>query len=283
MDLEAPGLAGDEAEAGGEKRSPLTLEAFETELAALEAKLAQGAHAFELFGLALSATKRDVRGAWAELSRKFHPDALQSQGRAHLHERVSKVFAALSEAQQQLGDAEQRDKLRAAIERGEHELGKDGQDATARAHAAFQSELLAKEGDKLLRVNRFDRALDRYREAARYDDEDRDLQAAIAWCEYQLSPKAPPDVARVQTVLAKVIADAPRIARAHYFRGFALVDQGKPNAAIEAFRTANQLDPRLIDAERQARALELRVQGPSTPAAAPKKGGGLKGLFGGKK
>jgi curved DNA-binding protein CbpA len=278
-DLEAPVL--EATGAAPERRSPPTPEAFAGELATLEAKLAQEAHAFELFGLPLSATKRDVRGAWTELSRKFHPDALQSQGLGHLRERVSKVFAALSEAQQVLGDAEQRDKLRAAIERGEHEPHKDGQDATARAHAAFQSELLAKEGDKLLRANRFDRALERYREAARYDADDLDLAAAIAWCEYQLSPKTTADVVRVQSVLAKVIQEAPRIARAHYLLGFVLVDMARPAGAIESFRIANQLDPRLIDAERQARAIELRMQGANS-AASPKRGG-LKGLFGGKK
>ncbi len=259
-------------------------ETFTAELEALEAKVARGAHAFDLFGLQPTATKRDVRSAWAELSRKLHPDALKSQGREHLYERVSKVFAAISEAQQILSDAEQRDKLRASIEKGEHEPRKDGQDATARAHAVFQSELLAKEGDKLLRVSRFDRALERYREAARYDAEEPDLRAAIAWCEYQLSPKTMDDAARIRAVLAQVIEQAPRIARAHYFLGFVLADQGKASAAVDAFRTASKLDPRLIDAERQARAIGLRTSGPS-PAATKKSagGGGLKGLFGGNK
>jgi curved DNA-binding protein CbpA len=252
---------------------------FIAELEALEAKLAAEVHAFELFGVPLSATKRDVRGAWTELSRKFHPDALQSQGRGHLRERVNDVFAALSEAQQVLGDAEQRDKLRAAIEKGDHEPRKDGQDATARARAVFQSELLAKEGDKLLRANRFDRALERYREAAIYDADEPDLKAAIAWCEYQLSAKSPGDVVRIRTVLAEVIEQAPRIARAHHFLGFVLSDLGRRNAAIEAFRTAARLDPRLIDAERQARALELRSASSEVPP--PVKRSGLKGLFGG--
>lgn len=273
-------LAGASASKGADDAS------FVAELDALEAKLAKGAHAFELFGIPISAGKRDVRAAWGELSRKFHPDALQSQGRVHLHERVSKVFAALSEAQQLLGDADQRDKLRTAIEKGEHEPNKDGQDATARAHAVFQSELLAKEADKLLRVNRFDRALERYREAARYDADEPDLEAAIAWCEYQLSPKATADAARLQATLAKVIEVAPRIARAHYFLGFVLADLARPNAAVASFRMASQLDPRLIDAERQARAIELRTSGPkpaAQPSNKPSKGGGLKGLFGGKK
>jgi tetratricopeptide (TPR) repeat protein len=262
----------DAATAGGD-------DSFIAELEAIEAKLAAGAHAFELFGVPLSATKRDVRGAWGELSRKFHPDALQSQGRGHLRERVNDVFAALSEAQQVLGDAEQRDKLRMAIEKGDHEPRKDGQDATARARAVFQSELLAKEGDKLLRANRFDRALDRYLEAATYDAEEPDLKAAIGWCEYQLSGKSPADVVRIRTVLAEVIGQAPRIARAHYFLGFVLSDLGRRTAAIEAFRTAANLDPRLIDAERQARALELRSASSEAPPAA--KRSGLKGLFGG--
>jgi tetratricopeptide (TPR) repeat protein len=257
-------------------------DAFMAELEALEAKVAGGAHAFALFGLELSAGKRELRAAWGELSRKFHPDALASQGRGHLRERVSKVFAALSEAQQVLGDAAQRDTLRAAIEKGEHESRKDGQDATARAHAVFQSELLAKEADKLLRANRFDRALDRYREAARYDAEEPDLKAAIAWCEYQLSPKSPADAARIQAALAQVIEQAPRIARAHYFLGFVLADQGRARAAVQSFRTASQLDPRLIDAERQARAIELRARS-SAHAAASSARSGLKGLFGGGK
>lgn len=277
LDAEAPATTG----------ASVSDESFVADLEALEAKLDKGAHAFDLFEIPITAGKRDVRAAWGELSRKFHPDALQSAGRSHLRERVSKVFAALSEAQQVLGDAEQRDKLRVAIEKGEHEPNRDGQDATARAHAVFQSELLAKEGDKLLRANRFDRALERYREAARYDADEPDLEAAIAWCEYQLSPKATADATRLQATLARVIEVAPRIARAHYFLGFVLADLARPNAAVASFRTASQLDPRLIDAERQARAIELRISGPK-PAAQPsskpsKGGGGLKGLFGGNK
>ena len=59
-----------------------------------------------------------------------------------------------------------------------------------------------------------------------------------------------------------------------------LADVGRTTAAIEAFRTAAKLDPRLIDAERQARALKLRTAPPEPP---PSRLGGLKGFFGGGK
>ncbi|MCA9650325.1 MAG: DnaJ domain-containing protein [Myxococcales bacterium] len=262
------------------------LEAFEQELSALEAKVAAGAHAFDLFDLQTDATKRDVRRAWGELSRKFHPDAQRSQGRDYLRERVGAVFAALSEAQQILNDADERAALKEKIERGEHEATKDGKDATAQAHAVFQSELLAKEGDKLLRVNRFDRALERFLEASRYNPEEPDIQAAIAWCEYQVSGKGPDASRLAHARLTEIIEVAPRLARAQYFLGFVLVDQGNPAAAIDAFGKAAQLDPRLIDAQRQQRALKVRLGRPVESVARPssrQERRGLKGLFGRKK
>lgn len=259
---------------------------FVAELAGLETKIEQGAHAFDLFGLELGATKRDIRRAWGDLSRKFHPDALRSQGREDLKDRVEAAFAALSEAQQVLSDAGQRAKLKESIEKGEHETTKDGKDATAQAHAVFQSELLAKEADKLLRGNRFDRALDRYREAAKYNADEPDIQAAIAWCEYQLSDKSPDASLRAHARLKEIIEAAPALARAQYFLGFVLIDQGNPAAAIDAFGKAAQLDPRLIDAQRQQRALKVKLGRPveaARPPASKEKRGGLKSLFGRKK
>ncbi len=256
---------------------------FVQELRALESKIEEGVHAFGLFGVPLTATKKDIRRAWGDLSRKFHPDALKSQGREGLHERVNDVFAALSEAQQLLNDADQRAKLKEAIESGEHDAGKGGKDATATARAVFQSELLAKEADKLLRANRFDRALARYREASTYNADEPDLKAAMAWCEYQVSPKQANDATEANTRLRAIIEDAPNIPRAHYFLGFVLVDQGNPAVAIETFRRAAQLDQRLIDAERQARALEVRLgRTPKSSGSPPKsaKRSGFKGLFG---
>ena len=250
---------------------------------ALEKKVDENAHAFRLFNVPLSAGKKEIRRAWGDLSRKFHPDALKAEGREGLRDRVNRVFAALSEAQQLLNDADERAKLRDAVESGEHDAVKGGKDATATARAVFQSELVAKDGDKLLRANRFDRALAQYREAATYNPDEPDLQAAIAWCEYQVSDKDSNAAAKARNTLSAIIEDSPNIARAHYFLGFVLVDQSSPAVAIETFRKAARLDPRLIDAERQARALEVKIgrtPPPVSRAPAKPKRSGLKGLFG---
>ena len=72
----------------------------------------------------------------------------------------------------------------------------------------------------------------------------------------------------------------PNIARAHYFHGLVLKDLGAFEPAIVALTRAVQLDSRLIDAERQARA--LRIARPPRGQPADDKNRGLRGIFGGR-
>ena len=257
---------------------------FETQLTALERKIESGTHPFDLLGIAPTAGKKEIRRAFGDLSVTFHPDGLQAKGLSHLRERVSRAFAALSEAQMLLGDKEKREELRQRIERGEDPTQPAGSDPTAMARAALESEVIAKEADKLLRAGRFDRALERYEQAAALAPEEPDLQAAIVWCRYNVSNKDLAAGAKADTELATIVQANPKLARAHYFRGLVLKDLGRTKPAIEALAKAIEHDPRLVDAERQARILRMRAGGPasSTPNKSTETAGrfGLKGLFG---
>lgn len=250
-------------------------DAFIAALAALEQRIAANEHAFGLLGIDLDAGKREVKRAFSELSRRFHPDALQSRGLGYLRGRVSRVFAALSEAQTLLSDTDARENLKMAIEKGISATS--GADATAMARVAFESDLLARDGDKFLRASRLDRALELYERALHLTPEEPDLRAVIAWCTYGLSPRTRDDAAFAEKTIALILRDAPNIARAHYFRGLILKDLGAVDPAIQALSRAIDLDPRLIDAERHARALRAAKQ------EAQSKGKGFGGLFGGKK
>jgi tetratricopeptide (TPR) repeat protein len=228
---------------------------FIAELEGMEQRIGEHAHAFTLLGIDLDAGKREVRRAFGELSRRFHPDAMEARGLGYLRQRVGQVFAALSEAQMLLSDQEKRESLRIAIEKG---VSIDSTtDATAMARAAFESDVLAREGDKLLRGNRFDRALDHYEQALALAPDEPDVQAAAAWCRYNLSQRTRSDAVAVEKLLGDIVDQFKMIARAHYFRGMVLKDLGAIDPAIRELHRAVELDPRLIDAERQARALRL--------------------------
>lgn len=256
------------------EEAPQTPEQFMEELTAIEAKLARQAHAFDLLGITPDAGKREVRRAFGELSRRFHPDALQARGLGALRERVGGVFAALSEAQALLSDEQKREQLRDAIARGVN-VSQAGADATAMARAAFESEVLAKDGDKFLKAGRWDRAHELYARALELAPDEPDLRAAEAFCAYNLSPRTRNDAMTAERALSAVLTAAPQIARAHYFKGLVLRDLGAIDPAVASLTRAVQLDPRLIDAERQARALRAS-RGPA-PAEKPK---GIRGMFG---
>jgi hypothetical protein len=75
---------------------------FMSELGELEARIAVGASAADLLGVAPVAPADEIRAAWRRMSVKFHPDALARQGFSHLGERAIDVFSRLSEAHRAL-------------------------------------------------------------------------------------------------------------------------------------------------------------------------------------
>jgi tetratricopeptide (TPR) repeat protein len=251
---------------------------FAAELVEFERKLAASVDAFELLGVSLDAGKREARRAFSDLSRRFHPDSLAARNLGHLRERVSKVFAALSEAQMVLSDPDQRELLKQSIERGDKPGS--GDDPAAIARAAFESEMIAKDADKLLRAARFDRALEHYQRALALTPNEHDIVAAVSWCEYNMSPRDRAAAELADAKLAAVLAEAPNIARAHYFRGLVLKDLGLIDAAIGALTRAVEIDPRMIDAERHARALKAQRQAQAAKPDKERGPFGIRGIFG---
>ena len=251
---------------------------FVAKLEAIEKKMQDQAHAFDLLGVPISAGRKEIRRIWSDVSMTLHPDSLHAKGLGHLRARVSNVFAALSEAHGVLSDKEQREALRDKIERGEDTT--ESADATAKARAAFESELIAKEGDRLLSAHKFDRALEKFRAALELTPEEPDLQAVVAWCRYNLVPKSRDSMMEAERALSVIVAEAPALARAHYFRGMVQRDLGATDPAIASFEAALRHDQRLIDAERQARALRLSKGQSASAQPERKKSKGLKGFFG---
>ncbi len=248
---------------------PGRLADFAAELGRLEAAVTAGAHAFELMGVPLTAGRGEVRQAWHGLSRRFHPDALAHQELGHLRERSAAVFASLNEAYQILSDTRQREELASLVQSGGRPSSRDTPAPTTQA--ILESEAIAREADKLLRAGNFERALERYRKAAELSPEDLELQAAVAWCEYQRSADKAPLRGPTEVTLRSVLARQPRCARAHYFLGLLYTHASDDQAALAAFTSALEIEPEMLDAKRQIHAIELRQSTP--PAEDPRRSG----------
>jgi len=127
------------------------------------------------------------------------------------------------------------------------------------------------EADKSLRAGHFERALERYRQAATLSPDEVELQAAIAWCEFQRSADKAPLRGPTEVTLRGVLARQPRCARAHYFLGLLYMHANDDQAALAAFTAALEIEPEMLDAKRQIHAIELR--GSTPPATDPRSSG----------
>lgn len=257
---------------GAGATDPTRVAEFTAELERVEAAVAAGAHAFELMGVPLSAGRPQVRAAWHALSRRFHPDALAHHELGHLRERSAAVFASLNEAYQILNDTAQREELAGLLRAGGRPpTGPNA--ATPTTQAILESEMLVREADRLLRAGNFDRALDRYAKAAALCPGEPELQAAIAWCEYQRSTDKSAMREATQQALSGALARQPRCARAHYYLGLLHLHAGADDAALAAFASALEVEPEMLDARRQVHAIELRRKTPPPDPPRP-------GIFG---
>jgi curved DNA-binding protein CbpA/cell division septation protein DedD len=263
---------------------------FEARLVALEAKVAANANAFVLFDLGIEAERAEVRAAWADLSKTFHPDALEGTGRRALRPRVEPLFAALSEAYGVLSDKEQREKLRDAISAGGSSV-KSGEDTSAVVRNAFEAEMLARDADKLLRAKQYARALELFERAHDLSPQDGDIEAALLYSRFRAGRGDQGEALATISALDKLIEGQPICARAYYFCALIQLGIEDLQGAKRNFAKAAKLDERNIDAERQLRAIRMREGGPTanTPMSkeerekeqAKKKGSfaGLRGLF----
>ncbi len=254
--------------------------AFLAELEAFEAQIADEVNPFALLGLDATAGRKELRAVWSGLSRRMHPDALQAKGWEHLRERVNDVFAALSEANTTLSNKEERERISAALGRGEEVSASADAEAANMARAAFESEVIARDGDRYLKANKFDRANAEFKRALELVPDEPDYQAAAIWCEYNLSGRSRGAATRAENLMGTVLELSPNLARAQMWRGHILRDLGAAGPAIICYERALKSNPRLIDAERYLRALKM-ARGQSPDGKKPeKKKSGLRGFFG---
>jgi curved DNA-binding protein CbpA len=214
--------------------------AADAELRAALAAMGARARTPDLFarlGVARTATREEVRGAYFQLARKFHPDRFAGPAFADVRKDVQDLFAALNEAYDVLSD----DARRAAL------LAETGGGSEAAA-IDFQK------GEACLRTRDLRRARAFYEAAARADPRPEHL-AALAWALFSDGDAA--DKKRARQLLAEALREK-RSFRAALVAGLVARAEAQDAAAERHFRAALALDPKSAEAERELRALEAK-------------------------
>ncbi len=242
------------------------------EILELEGKL-DSAHLFELLGVEVGAAPEDVKRAFYESSRKFHPDRFFGKNLGSFRPRIERIFKKLMEAQSTLTDPTRR---KAYLEKNPHLKRRVTSEVPAAAAAPVEAPRPRTPEDERRDAERRARLAHHpyLAKTSRVGDLVKRAKELIAKGDYSLAfndlnaaVKIDERNAEAKGLLAEVRrkADAQRVEQ-EIQRGLELVDM-EPHKALNFFRTALSIDPRHAKANLLAARLNISTGGDAKETA----------------
>jgi tetratricopeptide (TPR) repeat protein len=216
------------AEAGADEDAAAALS---TEVRDKHARLARLDH-YEILGVARNASAADVRRAYVQAARRFHPDAVARLGLDDLKREANEVFACIVRAHTTLSDPTRRRDYDASL----------ADPAAPDASRLAQAELLYRKAALLMRAGKFADAIRLLEPCVTLWPEEATYHSELGWALFK-QPK--PALLAARGRLERALALAPRDARAHLRLGFVLAELGDEEGAARERAIAQRFDPRV--------------------------------------
>jgi tetratricopeptide (TPR) repeat protein len=242
---------------------------------------------FEVLGLERSATATEVKEAYFQLAKRFHPDAHHSENLGDLRDKLEAVFIRLGEAYEVLRDAEKRGEYEAWIGRPKPKAAPapdaavtepaapdappaeapDPEEEARRAEAAVGEALALYKKEKYWdAIQKVEPILETLTDRLRLR-----AQLILARC-YLQNPKW---VKTAKETLETAVRESPRALEAYALLGALYKQQGLRSRAASMYRRVLELQPDHAEA-----AEALAELGPKEKPPPPDEGGGfLKKIF----
>jgi curved DNA-binding protein CbpA len=204
---------------------------------------------FEILGLHLEAGGDQVKRAYLDLVKVFHPDRLPP-ALAHLVPKATAIFDSLREAHDYLQDDERR--AAHANEMSAVASGRPLRDQSEAAEAFRAGEVALRRRDHATAEAHFAEAYRLYPRAH--------VLAARAWAIY-MDPNRKSDAAAARAMMVEALKEDPSCDRAHYQLGVIARVEGDVDRAERHFREALKANPRHLESSQELRLIEMRKQG----------------------
>ncbi len=225
------------------------------QIEARHAQLSRKDH-FLTLGITPTATKDQIKSAFLNLAKTFHPDRLPPS-LPHLAQKMSGVFEGIRDAYDTLYD----DAKRAAWVGGQQNQAKP-------ASPTQQAGDLFKMGEVHFKKRDYKQAEAHFARAHALDKAANSL-AAQAWAVF-MDPTRKAEGPAARQLMQRALAIDPNSDRAHYQLGVIARVEGDMDRAEKHFREAVRVNSRHLEANQELRLIEMRKK----KAADPRKGGG---------
>jgi curved DNA-binding protein CbpA len=216
-----------------------------------KAQMVETQSLFEVLEIAVTASRDEVKQAYFVAAKRYHPDRLVSMGLEALRPDVEKIFRRVSEAYGTLYDDARREEYRATLSRPVT----DDMEAHAKAMKMLEAEMAFRRGEILLRKNDFLGAIRELEQSVAMNPQEGEHLAYLTWARVCAGQTTHADAKRL---LNEAVRLSPKCARAYYYLGACLKEDKDVDRAYNMFKKANELDPRMLDAEREIRLINMR-------------------------
>jgi tetratricopeptide (TPR) repeat protein len=192
---------------------PAAPKAAALDTASLSAKLAQlaGADHFAVLGVKQDAAAGQVKAAYFQLAKTYHPDAVPADAPPEAKKLCADVFAKVSEAWAVLGD----DASRAAYV----EALRSGGAAEVDVMNIFAAENAFQAGTMLVKARRYGEGLQKFEEAMKLNPDEAEFGMWKAWCEFLLADDKRKRLAEASAAVEEGLRRNPRCAQGYLFLG----------------------------------------------------------------
>ncbi len=217
-------------------------------------KRMQGQNHFEVLELDRTASLDQVRSAYFQLAKVYHPDRCAALGLVDLTSQAEEIFRLINEANSTLSDPTSRKAY-------EEELDSDGD-----ARSALQAEIAFQKGVVLMRKKGFAAALKAFNEACQLNDTEGEHHGWAAWALFR-DPQSDREkiLPQVQKQLERAIELAPKSAQCHYFLGEVLLALGNEKRARSCFEKTVKIQDWHIEANRHLHIMQIRKEKAAKP------------------
>jgi len=208
--------------------------------------------AFEVLGVAETASQDEIRTAYEQLSERTHPDRVGASSDA-VRELAEQVFQRVEVAFEQLGDPRRRQEYLLARRRAGREAAERDE-----GRRAVEAELSFQKGQVALRQRAYDQALRCFREATELHPDEGEYHAHLGWALHCCHPE---DRRRAEEAIGH-IKHGMKLARDHekpyLFMGRVCHAMGRSDVAVKMFTRAVQIQPECVEALRELRLINMR-------------------------
>ena len=187
---------------------------------------------YELLGLPQDAAPAEIKRAYLDAAKRYHPDALaRAQLDGDTRQKAGKVFGAIGKAHAVLSNPKRRQDYDASL---------DSDDTDLDAERLAAAETNYRKGEILMRQGNFRGALEYLKPAVELWPDDAAYQSALGWSLYKATPSDP---VRARQHLESAYGLEPRNAETAYQLALVLKTLGETAPAANLMAKARSLDP----------------------------------------